>query len=74
MASEVTRQEVQVWLEEYFRAHPDLGLRKAVLAIVLEPPNLFEPKKPRHPKKSLVLLAIWVLGVLAVFAYFNLWS
>jgi hypothetical protein len=74
MASEVTRQEAQVWLDEYFRARPDLGLRKATLAVVLEPPGLFEPKKSRHPKKSLVLLAVWFLGLLAVFACFNLLS
>ena len=42
--------------------------------MILEPANLFEPKKPRYPKKSFVLLAIWLLGLLGVFVYFNLWS
>jgi len=74
MKKEVTRQEVHVWFEEYFRDRPDLGLGKAILAMILEPANLFEPKKPRFPKKSFVLLAIWLLGLLGVFVYFNLWS
>jgi hypothetical protein len=74
MKKEVTRQEVQVWLEDYFRDRPELGLRKAILAMILEPAHLFEPKKPRYPEKSFVLLAIWILGLLSVFVYFNLLS
>ena len=74
MAKEVTRQEVQMWFEDYFRNRPELGLGNAILAMILEPANLFEPKKPRFPKKSFVLLAIWLLGVLGVFVYFNLLS
>jgi len=74
MKKEVTPREVQVWLEDYFRERPELGLRKAILAMILEPANLFEPKKPRFPKKSFVLLAVWSLGLLGVFVYFNLWS
>jgi hypothetical protein len=74
MKKEVTRREVQVWFENYFRDRPELGLGKAILTIILEPANLFEPKKPRFPKKSFALLAIWLLGLLGVFVYFNLWS
>jgi len=74
MAKEVTRRDVQVWFENYFSDRPELGLGKAILAMILEPANLFEPKKPRFPKKSFVLLAIWLLGVLGVFVYFNLLS
>ena len=74
MKKEVTRREVQVWFENYFRDRPELGLGKAILTIILEPANLFEPKKPRFPKKSFVLLAIWLLGLLGVFVYFNLLS
>ena len=74
MKKEVTRREVQVWFENYFRDRPELGLGKAILTIILEPANLFAPKKPRFPKKSFLLLAIWLLGLLGVFVYFNLWS
>lgn len=74
MANEVTRHELRAWLEDYFCDRPELGFRKAILAIVLEPANLFEPKKPRPPKKSLVLIAVWLLGLVAVFVYFNLWA
>ena len=73
MARDVTREEVQVWLEKYYRSRPDLGFGKAILATILEPAKLFEPQTPRPPKKSLVLLAIWLLGMLGVFVYFNLW-
>jgi hypothetical protein len=74
MAKEVTRRDVQVWFENYFSDRPELGLGKAILAMILEPANLFEPKKPRFPKKSFVLLAVWLLGLLGVFVYFNLLS
>jgi len=74
MARDVTREEVQAWLKDYYRCRPDLGLGKAILAMILEPANLFEPQKSRPPKKSPVLLAIWLLGILGVFVYFNLWS
>ena len=74
MKKEVTRREVQAWLKNYFEDRPDLGLGKAILAMILEPANLFEPKKPRFPKKSFVLLAVWSLGLLGMFVYFNLWS
>ena len=74
MAKKVTRQEVQAWLKTYFEDRPELGLGKAILAMILEPANLFEPKKPRFPKKSFLLLAIWLIGLLGVFVYFNLWS
>ena len=74
MARYVTCEEVQAWLEDYYRSRTDLGLGKAILAMILEPARLFEPPKPRPPKKSPVLLAIWLLGMLGVFVYFNLWS
>ena len=74
MARDVTREEVQARLEDYYRSRPDLGFGKAILATIVEPAKLFEPQKPRNPKKSPVLLAIWLLGILAVFVYFNLWS
>ena len=74
MAKEVTRRDVNAWFDDYFRDRPELGLRKAILAMILEPAHLFEPKKPRFPEKSFVLLAIWILGLLSVFVYFNLWS
>jgi hypothetical protein len=74
MARDVTREEVQAWLEDYYRSRTDLGLGKAILAMILEPAKLFEPQKSRPPKKSPVLLAIWLLGMLGVFVYFNLWS
>jgi hypothetical protein len=74
MKKEVTPREVQVWLEDYFRERPELGLRKAILTMILEPANLFEPKKPRFPKKSFMLLAVWLLGLLGVFVYFTLLS
>ena len=72
MAEKVTMSEAQVWLKDYFRDRPELGLSKAILAMMLEPANLFEPKKPRFPKKSCVLLAVWFLGLLSVFVYFDL--
>ena len=72
MSKEVSRRDVNAWFDDYFRDRPELGLGKAILAMILEPANLFEPKKPRFPKKSCVLLAVWFLGLLSVFVYFDL--
>ena len=74
MAETLTRQEVHARLKECLRGRRELGLRTAVLHVVLEPPNPFEPEARRRPRKAFLLAALWLLALAGVFAYFNLGS
>jgi len=74
MTKELTQSEVRSLLAEYLRGRPDLGLREAALAVVLDPANPFEPEAPRPPRKAFVLAVLCLLALLGVFVHFNLWS
>jgi len=74
MTKEFTQLEVRSWLTGYLKGRLDLGLGKAVLAMVLEPANPFEPEAPRRPRKAFVLVVLCLLAVLGVFVHFNLQS
>ncbi len=74
MTKEITQSEVRARLKNYLERRPDLGLGKALLSVVLEPPNPFEPEAPRRPRKAFVLAVLCLLALLAVFLHFNLWS
>ncbi len=74
MTKEFTQLEVRLWLKDYIKGRPDLGLREAVSAMVLEPANPFEPDAPRRPRKAFVLAVLCLLAFLGVFVHFNLWS
>jgi hypothetical protein len=72
MPKEVTQLEVRSWLTDYLNGCPELGLRKAVLVMVLEPVNPFEPEAPRRPRKAFVLAVLCLLALFGVFVHFNL--
>jgi hypothetical protein len=74
MTKEFTQLEVRSLLKEYLNDRPDVGLGKAVSAMVLQPVNPFEPEAPRHPRKAFVLAVLCLLAFLGVFVHFNLWS
>jgi hypothetical protein len=73
MAEQHTAKEMHAVLAKYLKARGDLGLSKAFLGMVLEPPNPFEPEKRREPRKSFVLVAVVVGLPLAAVFYFNFW-
>ncbi len=74
MTEQITQLEVRSRLKGYLKSRPDLGLRKVLLSVVLEPPNPFEPEAPRRPRKAFVLAVLCLLALLAVFVHFDLWS
>ena len=74
MARTVIRQAVHAWLNDYLKGRPELGLGNAILHVVLEPPNPFDSEMRRRPSKAFVLAALWLLALVGVFVYFNLWS
>jgi hypothetical protein len=57
---------------KYFKARPDIGFRKLLLDIALEPRNPFKPWEPRRMKKGFVAAVLYLLMVCAWFGYFSL--
>jgi len=74
MAVQITVSEVHAMLREYLRNRADLGLWKAVASGVMEPPNPFETKSVRRPRRWFVLFVVVSLASTATFVYFNFWN
>ncbi len=64
-------KDVHAALCQYLRTRPDIGARKAVLNVALEPRNPFEPSAARAPRRWFVFLALVAMLLLASFAYFG---
>lgn len=71
MVKQLKVAEVHNALEAKLRARPDLGLWKAFVNLVLEPPNPFDRRARRWPKKEFVGVSIMVIAGAYVFLYFN---
>jgi len=72
MAKRVALKEIHALLVKNLNSREELGLRKAIADLMLQPRNPFDPKAPRHPQKDFVLLVLFgALGV-GAFVYFNL--
>jgi len=74
MARPATVKEVRAALRRNLESRPDLGLRKAVKNVVLEPANPFDPATARRPQRWFVLACIVSVGALGAFFYFNCWT
>jgi hypothetical protein len=62
---------MQRWMEESLAQRPDLGLRQAVLNIVLEAHNPFDLRAPRRVRTGFVLGAVLFAAAVICFCYFN---
>lgn len=72
MVKQLKVAEVHNALEAKLRARPDLGLWKAFVNLVLEPPNPFDRRARRWPKKEFVGFSTMFIAGAYVFLYFNL--
>jgi len=72
VARTFSQQEVRSWVKDYLKRRPELGLGKAILLVVLEPPNPFEQEGRPRPRKGFLLAVLWLLALVGVFVYFNL--
>jgi hypothetical protein len=63
---------VHSWVKDSLKLRPELGLGKASLLVVFEPPNPFEPGARRRPRKGFVPAVLWLLALVGVFVYFSL--
>lgn len=71
MAQKVTPPQVHTSFKEHFRERPDIGVREAVLNLILVPRSPFEPEQRRQPKRGFLIGAVFVLVALGWFTYFN---
>lgn len=58
-------------LAEYLEARAELGFRRMLRNLALEPPDPFKPKERRRAKKGFVTTAVFLLALIAWFAWFN---
>ncbi len=73
MPRRLTVSELRAELEANLRARPELGLWKAVVDLVFEPPNPFDSSARRRPKKEFLLLCLLIILSVCVFLIFNVW-
>ncbi len=72
MQERISLGEAHARLEEYLKQRRDIGLRKAIANMILEPPNPFDPEARRKPKAGFVVATILFVAVAVSFVYFNI--
>ena len=71
MATSISPNEMQKWIEQEIAEQPHIGLRKALMDIVLEARTPFDPRARRKPKTAFVLGAVLFVAAAICFCYFN---
>ncbi len=71
MATQSSSHEVHAWIKESLGQRSDIGLKKAIVDTLFEPPSPFDPRARRKPKAGFVLGAILFVAVVVCFCYFN---
>lgn len=72
MPTAISPGEMKKWIEQALAQQPDIGLRKAVVDIVLQARSPFDPQPRRKPRAGFVLGAILFGAAAICFCYFNL--
>lgn len=71
MTDSTTTRSVYYILRQHLRERSDLGVGKAVHDSILEPPNPFDPKAARAPRRWFVLFVLLGGSLVGCFVYFN---
>jgi hypothetical protein len=71
MLPQVSSHEVHAWIKKSLGQRSDIGLRKAIVNMLFEPPSPFDPRARRKPKTACVLGAILLATAVVCFCYFN---
>jgi hypothetical protein len=71
MPTPISPREMQAWIEESLARRPDIGLRRALMNIVLEPQNPFDSQARRKPRVAFALGALLFAAAVICFCYFN---
>jgi hypothetical protein len=56
----------------YLQVRRDIGLRKAIANLILEPANPFDTRARRQPKTVALIATAALVSLAGCFAYFNL--
>lgn len=62
---------MQKWIEQEIAEQPHIGLRKALMDIVLEARSPFDPRARRKPKTAFLLGTALIVAAAVCFCYFN---
>lgn len=62
---------MQKWIELELAQQPEIGFRKAVVHMVVQPRSPFDPRARRKPRTEAVLTALLFAAVAICFFYFN---
>lgn len=62
---------MHAWIEESLGQRSDIGLGKAIVNMLFEAPNPFDPRARRKPKAGFVVGAILATVAAGCFCYFN---
>jgi hypothetical protein len=71
MSVSVSPGEMQKWIEESLAQQPHIGLRKALVNMVLEAHNPFDSRARRKPRAGFALGAVFFAAAVICFCYFN---
>jgi len=71
MGREIHVEDVRIALDRYFAAEREMGVRKAVVNLMFESANPFEPTMNRTPRRWFVLFCILLTASTSAFLYFN---
>jgi hypothetical protein len=71
MPRRLTVAEVRAALDANLRARRELGLWKAIVDMMFESPNPFEPAARRKPRDGFILLCILITSTVCALLYFN---
>jgi hypothetical protein len=74
MATPISPNEMQKWIEQEIAEQPHIGFRKALMDMVLEARSPFDPQARRKPKAAIVLGAVLFVAAGICFCYFNFGS
>ena len=69
---QVSSHEVHAWIKESLGQRSDIGLKKAIVNTLFEPPSPFDPRARRKPKAGFVLGAILSCYCRGLFLLFQL--
>jgi hypothetical protein len=72
MPTNVTSREMHSWIVVSLGERRDIGLRKAIINMILEAPNPFDSTARRNPKPGFLLGTILLAAFVGCFCYFNL--
>jgi hypothetical protein len=71
MLKQVSPAEAHAWVEELLKGRPDIGLRKVVMNVAIEPQNPFDAAARRNLRLGFIVAGVLLFATLGVLIYFN---